>query len=138
MNKTCKWFRHFGALSSGCCLSSNNKIPKRKKWNKKCKKCVHRAVYTGLLASIYLYIADSDGKFYLLIHTVMRLLADDVVSTCFCLYLLYVSVCFSIGPVGTRHTITFIMGHDMRICTIWLVRCVWWFGQYLLHIQFKN
>lgn len=30
--------------------------------------------------------------------------------------------------VGTRHTITFIMGHDMRICTIWQFCCMRRFG----------
>lgn len=56
-------------------------LPANQKEKKKCKKCVH--LHTGLLASIScISLQRWDGKFYLLIHTVMRLLADDVAFFC--------------------------------------------------------
>ncbi len=36
---------------------------------------------------------------------------------------------------SARHTSSFQLGHDMRLCSIWKLRRLWRLGQYLLNIQ---
>ena len=36
---------------------------------------------------------------------------------------------------SARHTSSFQLGHDMRLCSIWELRRLWRLGQYLLNIQ---
>jgi len=51
-------------------------------------------------------------------------------------------VCCSIHELclseDARHSFAILLGDDLRVRTVWELRCLWWIGQHLLHIQLKN
>lgn len=36
------------------------------------------------------------------------------------------------------HSFEILLGDDLRVRTVWKLRCLWWLGQHLFHIQLKN
>lgn len=36
------------------------------------------------------------------------------------------------------HSSEILLGDDLCVCTVWQLRGLWWIGQHLFHIQFKN
>lgn len=74
-------------------------------------------------------------------HSLHQLMFLLVSSWTYVYFLLHCGECifvFLTLVLGSCHSTSFFLGHDLCVCTIRKLCCLWWLRQHLLHLQPEN